>query len=997
MAEVRRAVDAVLGRDVAYKVLRDEHRAHRARFEEEARLTAQLEHPGIVPVHDRGVDEQGRPWFTMKAVDGLSLRQALDQGALEGRAQRLEVLRRVCEAVAFAHAHAVLHRDLKPDNIMVGAFGEVLVMDWGLAARMEDGLAPGLRAGTPAYMAPEQARGEACGVQADVYALGAMLYELLADRPPLRGKTTSMVQAAEAGRVVAFDGRGQPRALVHILQSAMHPDVAQRTPDVPHLLRGLEAFLADMPVQGVAYGVMELSLMWVRRHRQVVGGALAVGVIAAALGGWGLATYLRDTTAARDHAVAEAKRALTAEREARLALAAGQVSVGDAMVREGRVREARHSFEQARAGFEEVEGDTLPARLALGRLAELDPPPLAKSHVVADPGVVVFSPDGAHVLVGALEEVLELSVPTLEVTRRWPLPAGDAHTMFWVEDRPTVAWVAGDSMSWGPLGGPASETLPLPRTGVGVGHNHGLVHVSLDDQSTWWVHLQSARSHSQPRSAGRFTLSSTPRDPFGLLVDETGGVVTLEGTVLDVGGPMRWGRMSPDGGRLVVADEAYVSLWDVQPLALRWRAQTSVAGMAVFLDDGSLVTTGLDRQVSIWSPEGELTGRLTGGVDIATMSAHGRSVVGRMMDGTIVLWSAPDGGGAPWNNGLFALSVSADGALVAGAGADAEVGLWHRESRRSLKKVAGHGAETRGVALSADGTTLATGGRDGEVRIWDVLTGELDRTWSPSEQVLGLDWLDDSHLAVAGFTTLNVLDVQTGEAASLPASPHGTWDVVRTPSGGASVGFTDGLLQRFSAAGRLLQTIELGEGLRYKMCSTPDERFYFVGTYGGVVERIDVAGGVVDHSWTAHDGPVLATALSPDVRLLATGGFDGRIRLWDPDTGEELASFGAHEGSVSDIAFTSARTLVSAAGNGQVRTWLLEGPVRDPPVGELALRSLLSGDPARALELVESASDPLGARVRLGARLALGQPLDLSAQEGVSAGTIAVLERLGQR
>ncbi|MCB9662957.1 MAG: SUMF1/EgtB/PvdO family nonheme iron enzyme [Alphaproteobacteria bacterium] len=197
MGEVVRVHDRVLGRDVAMKVAHprlQQDPAARARFLGEARVGAQLEHPGVVPVHDLGRLPDGSAVFTMMEVTGRTLREVL--AARDGWPVRrlVEVVRRVAETVAYAHARGVVHRDLKPDNVMLGAFGEVHVLDWGLARVVEGGpdtgrdealaTRAGAIAGTPAYMAPEQARGEGAGPPADVHALGVVLFEVLTGRTP---------------------------------------------------------------------------------------------------------------------------------------------------------------------------------------------------------------------------------------------------------------------------------------------------------------------------------------------------------------------------------------------------------------------------------------------------------------------------------------------------------------------------------------------------------------------------------------------------------------------------------------------------------------------------------------------------------------------------------------------------------------------------------------------------------------------------------------------
>jgi serine/threonine-protein kinase len=200
MGAVYRATDRTLQRDVAIKVLPAEvdQREVVRRLEREARVLATLEHPGIVAVHDAGSLSDGRPFYIMRLVRG---RRLDDQARQENRGQRLRRFLAVCDAVSFAHSRGVIHRDLKPSNVMVGEFGEVLVLDWGVAkvaSIPEPGADPGgdrtddgVAVGTPGFMAPEQLAGDRATVdtRADVYGLGALLRDLLGTDPvptPLR-------------------------------------------------------------------------------------------------------------------------------------------------------------------------------------------------------------------------------------------------------------------------------------------------------------------------------------------------------------------------------------------------------------------------------------------------------------------------------------------------------------------------------------------------------------------------------------------------------------------------------------------------------------------------------------------------------------------------------------------------------------------------------------------------------------------------------------------
>ncbi len=195
MGVVYLAEDKELLRNVALKVLNPAESSPEMeeRLLAEARILARLEHPGIVPVHDAGRLPDGRVYYVMKSVEGETLDVYLRHPLT--LPQRLRLFERICETVAFAHARKVIHRDLKPGNIMVGSFGEVLVMDWGVArvenqpdSNATEGVTPGTGygtvVGTPGYMAPEQAAGGTTDERADIYALGRMLLEATGAAPP---------------------------------------------------------------------------------------------------------------------------------------------------------------------------------------------------------------------------------------------------------------------------------------------------------------------------------------------------------------------------------------------------------------------------------------------------------------------------------------------------------------------------------------------------------------------------------------------------------------------------------------------------------------------------------------------------------------------------------------------------------------------------------------------------------------------------------------------
>jgi formylglycine-generating enzyme required for sulfatase activity len=310
---VRRAFDKSLGRTLAMKVLHraDEHAALASRgvqrFLDEAHITAGLDHPSIVPVHDLGIDRDGQPFFTMKLVRGIALGEALERhrrGHPDWTLVRLaQVLLRVAEAMAFAHDHGVLHRDLKPSNVMLGDYGEVYVMDWGLARKARgvepDGgpggarddtaaraeLGPTLQGdvvGTPYYMPPEQAEGRQAevGAAADVYALGAMLYHLLAGRAPYAEPPSSsardVLERVRAGPPAAIleVEHGVPPELEAICAKAMARAPADRYPSMRELASDLRAWLEGRVVRAYERGALADLRKWIGRNRALSATAL---------------------------------------------------------------------------------------------------------------------------------------------------------------------------------------------------------------------------------------------------------------------------------------------------------------------------------------------------------------------------------------------------------------------------------------------------------------------------------------------------------------------------------------------------------------------------------------------------------------------------------------------------------------------------------------------------------------------------------------------------
>ncbi|HET7505840.1 MAG TPA: serine/threonine-protein kinase, partial [Kofleriaceae bacterium] len=305
LGRVVRAVDRRLGRTVAVKELLRHDPSNEARFLREAMITARLEHPGIVPVHEAGRWPNGNPYYVMKLVEGRTLKELIvERATLRDRLGLLPHVIAVADAVGYAHSEQVIHRDLKPSNVIVGEFGETIVVDWGLARdRKRDVPEPsdevlaaaggwvstvsGKVVGTPAYMSPEQARGDVVDERADVYALGAVLYEVLAGTPP----HTDITPQAVLDRVIAGPPRplamvvpSVPGELATIVRKAMARDPAARYANAIALAEDLRRFTTGKLVSAHSYSTWELLRRKLSRHRGIVAVVVASMVVLAAVG-----------------------------------------------------------------------------------------------------------------------------------------------------------------------------------------------------------------------------------------------------------------------------------------------------------------------------------------------------------------------------------------------------------------------------------------------------------------------------------------------------------------------------------------------------------------------------------------------------------------------------------------------------------------------------------------------------------------------------------------
>jgi tetratricopeptide (TPR) repeat protein len=334
MGRIVAAHDQELGRRVAIKEVLSAGPALELRFEREVRITSRLQHPGIIAVLDAGRWPDGGAFYTMQHVEGRPLRDVIAAAAsLEERVALVPNVLAVAEALAYAHGQRVIHRDLKPSNILVGAFGETIVIDWGLAKDRREVDDPALAAagagaagaggsvtvlghaiGTPAYMPPEQARGDDVDARADVYAIGAILYHVLARQPPYAddGSATEVVERVVAGPPTSLDVLcpEAPADLRAVVAKALARDAEARYPTAAELAADLRRFATGQLVGAHRYSAGQLVRRWLRRRRAPVAVAAAALVALGVVGAVAVQRIREQRDAASaERVVAEAHRA----------------------------------------------------------------------------------------------------------------------------------------------------------------------------------------------------------------------------------------------------------------------------------------------------------------------------------------------------------------------------------------------------------------------------------------------------------------------------------------------------------------------------------------------------------------------------------------------------------------------------------------------------------------------------------------------------------------
>ncbi len=987
MGAVLRARDRRLGRPVAIKIAQEASLV--ARFEREARLTARLQHPSIVNVHEAGRWGPKSPFYAMTRVEGRTLEDLIrEAGTLQRRLALLPRVMDVVDAIAYAHAARVIHRDLKPANVLVGEYGETIVIDWGLAKDLASGevvsderdgaprrdaagaleTAAGDVLGTPAFMAPEQARGEPADERADVYALGAVLRNLLTGRPPFEG--TSAVEVL--GKVLAGPPApfGQvapevPRDLAAIVEKAMARDPGQRYPTAKELSADLKSFLDGQLVRVHRYTRWELLRRFARRHRA----AVTVGALALlALLSVGGASLVRIARARRAAAVAHRETELATrqllenlEERGRTELVAGvplrpalhlaeayrrgrrgaalSHLLGEAM---GPIDALRFTIDQSRVGVRWAAFDPAGERIAtagadgVGRIwdARTGDPIRALRPGHDDKVLFVgWSPDGTRVVTTSVDRT----------ARVWEAGTGrllaslEGHT-----DRVTAA-------SWSPDG---SLLVTSSADGTArVWPSEGGGGRSLAEGHGDWV-----TSACFTPDGGRIVTASD--DARVRIWDAATGrlVKKLEGRHEKW---VAWASVSPDGGLIASAGwhDRTVQLWDArtfEPGGALVGHEGPVRSVFFRADGREILTAGADGTVRVWDTaslrQAHILRGHTGRVFSAQWSPDGRSIVTASADGTLRVW---DAGARPllWTaSGLdrppFVLAFSPDGRTIAAGAAGHSVGLWDARTGRPVRTLGSHAKAVRAIGFSPDGRRLLTASED---RV--AMVSRVDASGSIPLQhprrVFAAAWSADGRTIATGddVGAIRIWDPATGVPVDEWRSPRAELHAVAfDPSGRRLVsGGEDRVLRVWDVAshGLLLQGERHTDTIYDAAFDPPGKRIASASADGSVLVW-DADTGRVLVRLEGHVAPVWSVAWSPEGARLVTASEDRSARIWEAASGRLLAVHEAHPDFVYDAQFRpDGGAFASVSGDGSLHLWRAHLERRAPAAIERLLRERL--------------------------------------------------------
>lgn len=895
-------------RPVAIKVLHVRSGPALARFWTEAAIMARLDHPGIARVLESG-ESEGHPFIVMERVEGRTLDTYVRETTAPVR-RRLELVAAVCDAVHHAHVNGVIHRDLKPTNVMVRDDGRIAVLDFGIArtaGSSSNDTRAGELIGTPLYMSPEQARlrPDEVDARSDVYSLGVTLYELVAGQLPYELRdlplpAVSLVVCETPARPLRHD-----RDLDAITAQALAKEPEHRYQSAAALADDLRRYLDGRAVSVRTPGTLEQLRRFARRRPAIatamVGALLATAVFVIVVTQLWLDAREARTAAEQARARSEAARTALAARTADLVL------------------------QQARAV---VGRDPTAALALLGELHGTAVDPWAVAVVAAEARGRGVAESTTRVHRGEIHDVEELADGSL-VTASYD---GTARRV----------WAGGSELLYTAPGGRVHVARPSPD---------GARFAIAGDGGALVVARRAAHGGgvvALPGHASDVERVAWSRDGAWLASGDESGVVLLwpggAGPSRSLGvlsGKVEALAFTDDSRALIVGDEAGdVYRWELATGA-RQRVALGRTGIRAVWGDGDQLAAATETGVLYrWRiaatglvPTATIATRVV--TKRAAFAAGGTSVVFAGVEGTVVVVDgervAQLGAHTAKVRGL---SITSDGQRIATGSEDGEVRVWDRAVHRQWI-LRGHSQRIRQLALARGGAALLSADGDGNLRRWNVATMPATLFHAHPAPLEHLALAPDARrvISVDARGQLVAADLATGGAVDLGApAPRGRITALSVLGELAVTADSDGEVAMWGRDGVARRT-NVGDPVRALAASPAGDRLA-VALASGPIALLD-ASGALRATLTGHPDGTEALAFSPSGGLLASGGQDRVLRVWqlDGDGARELATLAGPTDDTRRVAFSpSGAWLVAAGDDGQLRAWSVSAAPGQPPV-----------------------------------------------------------------